>query len=191
MIEEPAPTSCVNEVTLTTEKNEISPKQARSSENGRCNDSNERGRLPGSRPDLSKKRRNEELSNDVLVSVRDHFKKPRLQEDRYDLLGKSIAMRLRSLDKRQGLIVEKKINDILFDAEIGMLNAPLYPSYNNPEYSNPTVSSPMSSPASYTSTPYVSPSSNYDQQGTQSTVAGCTSQTSFASTCFSQFDASM
>lgn len=191
MIEEPAPTHCVNEVTLTTEKNDISSKQARSNENGSCNDSNERGRLPGSRPDLSKKRRNEELSNDVLVSVRDHFKKPRLQEDRYDLLGKSIAMRIRSLDKRQGLMVEKKINDILFDTEIAMLNAPFYPSNNNPEYSNPTtVSSPMSSPASYTSTPYVSPSSNYNQ-GTQSTVAGCTSQTSFAGTYFSQFDGSM
>ncbi|XP_039279430.1 uncharacterized protein LOC111047499 [Nilaparvata lugens] len=47
-------------------------------------------------------------------------------EDRYDLLGKSIACRIRTLNKRQRLIVEKNINDILFEAEMEDLDAPTH-----------------------------------------------------------------
>lgn len=55
--------------------------------------------------------------------MNNHFKRPAsAPEDRYDLLGRSIAMKLRSLDKRQRLIAEKIINDTLFDAEMGNLN---------------------------------------------------------------------
>ncbi|CAG5024716.1 unnamed protein product [Parnassius apollo] len=57
--------------------------------------------------------------------MKDHFKRPAsalATEDRYDLLGRSIAMKLRSLDKRQRLIAEKIINDTLFDAEMGNMN---------------------------------------------------------------------
>lgn len=60
-----------------------------------------------------------------MLSVKDHFKRPAsasATEDRYDLLGRSIAMKLRPLDKRQCLIAEKIINDTLFDAEMGNLN---------------------------------------------------------------------
>ncbi|KAF5289028.1 hypothetical protein FQA39_LY03907 [Lamprigera yunnana] len=80
-------------------------------------------------PNIGKKTETEELTNDVLVSVRDHFKKPPPQDDRYDLMGKSIALRIRALEKRQRLIVEKKINDIIFEAEMGLMNTPTN-SYN-------------------------------------------------------------
>ncbi len=62
------------------------------------------------------------MTNDVLLSETDHFERLSHQEDRYDLLGKSIAMRIRSLEKRQRLIIEKRINDLLFEAEMEMLN---------------------------------------------------------------------
>ncbi|XP_049944318.1 uncharacterized protein LOC126426446 [Schistocerca serialis cubense] len=80
--------------------------------------------LPISRPNFAKKEKSVELTNDVLLSVRDHFKKPSPQDDRYDLLGESIAMRMRTLEKRQRLIVEKIIDDLLYEAEMGMLNVP-------------------------------------------------------------------
>lgn len=82
------------------------------------------------------------------MSVRDHFKKPQSQDDRYDLLGKSVACRVRALEKRQRLIVEKRINDILFEAEIGTLNMPT----NNLEYtssSSSTTPSPSSNASFY------------------------------------------
>nr|CAI5854109.1 unnamed protein product [Callosobruchus analis] len=56
--------------------------------------------------------------------LRDHFKKHLSQDDRYDLLGKSVACRIKALANRQRLIVEKRINDILFEADMGMLNTP-------------------------------------------------------------------
>lgn len=52
-----------------------------------------------------------------MVSVRYYFKKPRIDEDRYDLFGKTIAMRFRDVENRQRLFAEKIINDILFDAK--------------------------------------------------------------------------
>nr|CAH7753324.1 unnamed protein product [Callosobruchus chinensis] len=105
------------------------------------------GLLPTSRPNLAKKRKSEELTNDVLVSVRDHFKKPVAQDDRYDLMGKSFAMRIRALEKREALIVEKRINDLLFEAEMGMLNphsSELLNSSSNSSRSTPTPSSATS-----------------------------------------------
>lgn len=102
------------------------------------------------------------MTNDVLLSVRDHFKKPSPQEDRYDLMGKSIAMRIRSLEKRQRLIVEKRINDLLFEAEMGMLNVPTS-SYSS-EY--------LSSPSSSTSSPSPSAAASYDQFTQQTATAG-------------------
>jgi hypothetical protein len=32
------------------------------------------------------------LTNEVLLSVKDHFKRPRTQEDRFDVYGKHVAM---------------------------------------------------------------------------------------------------
>lgn len=61
------------------------------------------------------------MENEILVSVKDHFKKPRLEEDRFDIIGKAIAIKLRGLPKQQMLISEKIINDALFQAEMGCL----------------------------------------------------------------------
>lgn len=58
----------------------------------------------------------------MLESVQDHFKRPRnLTEDRCDVFGKNVAMKLRTLDSNKAFIVEKLINDLLFEAEIGHL----------------------------------------------------------------------
>lgn len=58
-----------------------------------------------------------------MVSVRDHFKRPRpiVTEDRCDIIGKNVAMKLRALDAKQIIVAEKLINDLLFEAEIGNL----------------------------------------------------------------------
>lgn len=61
------------------------------------------------------------LCNDVLLSVRDHFKRPKIEEDRYDIIGKGFAVRLRDLEEKQRIIAEKLMNDVLFEAEIGSL----------------------------------------------------------------------
>lgn len=83
---------------------------------------NQRGKLALSTRNLYKKRTNEEFSDGVLVKVRrDPFKKPPAQDDRYDLFGKSIALRMRYMDKRQCLLVEKRINDVLYEAEMSVL----------------------------------------------------------------------
>ncbi|CAH1953863.1 unnamed protein product [Acanthoscelides obtectus] len=66
------------------------------------------------------KRLDDSIANEVLVSVRDHFKRPRT-EDRCDLIGKNVAIKLRALDAKQILVAEKLINDLLFEAEIGHL----------------------------------------------------------------------
>lgn len=69
------------------------------------------------------KRKDESLANEVLESVRDHFKRPRpiVTEDRCDIIGKNVAMKLRALDAKQIIVAEKLINDLLFEAEIGNL----------------------------------------------------------------------
>lgn len=58
-----------------------------------------------------------------MESVRDHFKRPRpiVTEDRCDVIGKNVAMKLRALDTKQIIVAEKLINDLLFEAEIGHL----------------------------------------------------------------------
>nr|XP_023017512.1 uncharacterized protein LOC111506622 [Leptinotarsa decemlineata] len=95
------------------------------------------------RPNTAKKRKNEKLTSDVLVSVRDYFKKPPSQDDRYDLLGKSVACRIRALEKRQRLIVGKRINGVLFEAEMGMLNVPTNSyNFNHTSTSSSRTSSP-------------------------------------------------
>lgn len=54
--------------------------------------------------------------------VRDYFKRPcNLTEDRCDVFDKNVAMKLRALDANKMFVVEKLINDLLFEAEIGHL----------------------------------------------------------------------
>ncbi|KAL3287415.1 hypothetical protein HHI36_001888 [Cryptolaemus montrouzieri] len=98
-----------------------------------------------SRPISYRKRKiNDDLSTEVLTTVRDHFKTPREQLDRYDLIGKTNAVRLRGLEKRLASIAEKETNDVLCEAEMGYLRTSPMPHY---------VSS-----ASHSSTPSPSPS---------------------------------
>jgi len=44
-----------------------------------------------------------------------------MDEDRYDVSAKGFAMRLREMEKRQRIIAEKLMNDILFEGEMGSL----------------------------------------------------------------------
>ncbi|KAF5276610.1 hypothetical protein FQR65_LT16268 [Abscondita terminalis] len=57
-------------------------------------------------------------TNDILQTVNTHFKKP---EDRFDVVGKTIAMKLRDLPRQQMLLAGKIINETLFEAEMGNL----------------------------------------------------------------------
>lgn len=115
---------------------------------------------PYSRPNNSKRNISTNLSNEVLLSVREHFKKPQEVEDRYDHFGKTVAMRVRSLEKRQRLIAEKMINDILFEAEMGSLTMPLRHFIDNQPWSSYSNSSGSPSPTStYINIPSASPSS--------------------------------
>ncbi|KAG8305657.1 hypothetical protein J6590_065577 [Homalodisca vitripennis] len=43
------------------------------------------------------------------------------REDRFDMFGKNVAAKLRSLPQEQRIYAEKEINDALFDAEVGAL----------------------------------------------------------------------
>lgn len=70
----------------------------------------------------TKRKNNEDLTKDVLQSVHDHFKRPTYQEDRYDIIGKMVALKLREFkNKQQQSLAEKIINETLFEAEMGNL----------------------------------------------------------------------
>ncbi|XP_050706444.1 uncharacterized protein LOC126991925 [Eriocheir sinensis] len=63
------------------------------------------------------------MSDEVLMTINEHFKKPREQkiEDKHDVFGKNVAHKLRGLDNLQRIMAEKIINDALFEAEMGNL----------------------------------------------------------------------
>lgn len=136
-----------------------------------------------SRPGSNKRKKtNDDLTSEVLTTMRDHFKRPTEQHDRYDLIGRTIALRLKSLDKRVALVAEKKINDILFEAEMGYLSTPtMYP------YASSRSQSPISTPC-----PTPSPSPTYEQCSVTDTLdrsgTALLSQDNTASYYFSQFN---
>lgn len=66
-------------------------------------------------------KRSNTLTEDVLKTVNDHFKRPRGTEDRFDIYGKNVGMKLRELPKQQRVLAEKIINEVLFLAEVGNL----------------------------------------------------------------------
>lgn len=104
----------------------------------------------------------------MLVTVRDYFKRPSSVEDRYDLFGKTIAMRLRALDKRQQLLAEKIIYDTMFEAEMGNINTQLYQYQSQPSLIRSTcICSPTISPNSNTTGPSLSPSPLLQQYTTK------------------------
>ncbi|XP_023311010.1 uncharacterized protein LOC111691845 [Anoplophora glabripennis] len=126
------------------------------------------------------KRSQDSLTNEVLTTVRDHFKRPYLQEDRFDIIAKSFAIKLRELDKRQSLIAEKLINDVIFEAELGHLTLQHkcvniqeisdatnrnVQQYQPAMFSRNSVSYPSSHSSSpgHTITPTASPSPNFVQ----------------------------
>lgn len=62
-----------------------------------------------------------DLTNKVLLSVYEHFMRPKVQEDRFDIFGENVAMKLRDLPTHQRLLAERFINEALFEAEMGIL----------------------------------------------------------------------
>lgn len=78
-----------------------------------------------SQPKRSREDDENQLKNDVLRSVKRHFDKAlNEKEDRFDIFGKSVALKLRDLEDEQRIIAEKIINDTLFEAEMGNLKWP-------------------------------------------------------------------
>ncbi|XP_039751715.1 uncharacterized protein LOC120627754 [Pararge aegeria] len=61
------------------------------------------------------------LTEDVLKSVNDHFKRPKQPDNRFEVFGKNVGMKLQELPKEQRIIAEKIINETLFLAEMGSL----------------------------------------------------------------------
>lgn len=62
-----------------------------------------------------------ELTNEVLLTVKDHFKQPQIRDDRFDVFGKNVAIKLRDLSNPQRIHAEKLINDVLYEGEMGSL----------------------------------------------------------------------
>lgn len=52
-------------------------------------------------------------------------------EDRYDMIGRNVATKLREIPNKQRIFAEKLINDVLFEAELGSLNRNYVLSVNN------------------------------------------------------------
>lgn len=48
------------------------------------------------------------LTNEVLLSVNDNFKRPIQPDDRFDIFGKNVAMKLRDLTRKQRILAENK-----------------------------------------------------------------------------------
>ncbi|XP_064089470.1 uncharacterized protein LOC135203599 [Macrobrachium nipponense] len=67
-------------------------------------------------------KRSTDKCDSVLGAIEDHFKKPKPAEDRYDVLGKHAAEKMRAVqDNIQRILAEKIISDALFMAEMGQL----------------------------------------------------------------------
>ncbi|KAK3872319.1 hypothetical protein Pcinc_022595 [Petrolisthes cinctipes] len=95
-----------------------------------------------SRPGPSNKRKsNDDISAEILSTVRDHFKRPQPQIDCCELLGRTVTMKMRGIkDKRLHIMFEKKINDLLFEAEMCAL------SYPNSTLASPQHYTPVPTP---------------------------------------------
>lgn len=77
-------------------------------------------------PSRRLKRSNYYKRDSELVTIEDFLKKPKLKEerleDRYDILGRCVALKMRDIsDNTQKLLAEKIINETLFLAEMGQL----------------------------------------------------------------------
>lgn len=87
------------------------------------------------------------LKREVLQHVNEHFKQPKPPEDRFDVFGKNVAMKLRDLPRQQRVIAEKLINDALSEGEMNNLNMThRITSFTQPTYTYPTTFSHMQQP---------------------------------------------
>lgn len=77
--------------------------------------------VPPQRSRPIKRNLNQTLTNEVLLTVQDHFKRPLQRDDRFDIFGKNVAMKLRDLAKEQRILAEGIINEALFLAEMDRL----------------------------------------------------------------------
>lgn len=73
----PSPTASISTIASTSTGHGLAPK-----------------RLPN-------RKNNEDLTKEVLQSVQDHFKQPTYKEDRYDIIGKLVALKLREFKNKQ------------------------------------------------------------------------------------------
>jgi len=61
------------------------------------------------------------LTTEVLLNVNNHYKRLTKSDDRFDIFGKNVAMKLRDLNREQRILVENIINKALFLAEMDTL----------------------------------------------------------------------
>ena len=94
-------------------------------------------------------KRSTDKCDSVLGAIEEHFKKPKPAEDRYDVLGKHVAVKMRAVqDNIQRILAEKIISDALFMAEMGQLTMTHSIQQPSPTYSrcNTYQMSPQPSP---------------------------------------------
>lgn len=62
------------------------------------------------------------MAAEVLNESKDKLNETVKSDDYFDVIGKTWASKMRNLPSYTCLVAEKSINDILFDAEMGVLN---------------------------------------------------------------------
>jgi len=107
-----------------------------------------------SRPGPNKKSKyHADLTSEILSTVQEYFKRPQSTIDCCELLGKTVTTKMRNIkDTRLHIMFEKKINDVLFEAEICALNNQVLTP--NPQHYTQV---PTPSPQHYTQVPTPSP----------------------------------
>lgn len=93
-----------------------------------------------------KKKKKEDLQQDLLTLARDHFKKP---ENEYQVMARNWAFKLERMSGEQRRLAEKFINEILFEGEEGNLHR--HSVVINP--SQPALAWNTPSPTPYTPSP--------------------------------------
>lgn len=117
-----------------------------------------------------KRNANENLTTEVLQSVQNHFKRPAITNDRFDIYGANVAAKLRDLPKHQRILAEKIINETLFLAEMETLTIShqvmdsTSVRFNNYGYNVPSPVAHTPSPVGNNPSPVPYQNSNYDYQ---------------------------
>lgn len=117
-----------------------------------------------------KRNANENLTTEVLQSVQNHFKRPAITNDRFDIYGANVAAKLRDLTKHQRILAEKIINETLFLAEMETLTIShqvmdsTSVRFNNYGYNVPSSVAHTPSPVGNNPSPVPYQNSKYDYQ---------------------------